>query len=207
MKSKLSAAVAATGCALALSIGVARADIITQTLTIPALATTTFGSQSNNTIVLFTNSFNQFNPNLGTLNTISSTISGTVVWTVDSGFFDLFVEVLTTNPPGNFQLATTNIGHPQGQYTIPIALTPQFGLLLLGDFTGTSTSQLRLLFSDSAMADTISSANGFSGSITYDYTPAAAVPEPSTWAMMILGFAGVGFMAYRRKSKPALMAA
>jgi hypothetical protein len=30
----------------------------------------------------------------------------------------------------------------------------------------------------------------------------ASVPEPSTWAMMILGFAGVGFMAYRRKSKP-----
>jgi hypothetical protein len=25
------------------------------------------------------------------------------------------------------------------------------------------------------------------------------VPEPSTWAMMILGFMGVGFMAYRRK--------
>jgi hypothetical protein len=33
-----------------------------------------------------------------------------------------------------------------------------------------------------------------------------AVPEPSTWAMLLLGFAGVGFMAYRRKSKPALMA-
>jgi hypothetical protein len=32
-----------------------------------------------------------------------------------------------------------------------------------------------------------------------------AVPEPSTWFMMILGFAGIGFMAYRRKSKPALM--
>jgi len=31
----------------------------------------------------------------------------------------------------------------------------------------------------------------------------AAVPEPSTWAMIILGFAGVGFMAYRRKSEPA----
>ena len=35
----------------------------------------------------------------------------------------------------------------------------------------------------------------------------SAVPEPSTWAMMLLGFAGVGVMAYRRKSKPALMAA
>ena len=36
---------------------------------------------------------------------------------------------------------------------------------------------------------------------------ARCVPEPSTWAMMILGFAGIGFMAYRRKSTPALMAA
>jgi hypothetical protein len=38
------------------------------------------------------------------------------------------------------------------------------------------------------------------------YTPptsVGAVPEPSTWAMMLLGFAGIGFMAYRRKSKPA----
>jgi len=35
----------------------------------------------------------------------------------------------------------------------------------------------------------------------------SAVPEPSTWAMMILGFLGLGWMAYRRKSKPALMAA
>lgn len=38
-------------------------------------------------------------------------------------------------------------------------------------------------------------------------TVSSAVPEPSTWAMMILGFAGIGFMAYWRKSKPALMAA
>jgi hypothetical protein len=30
---------------------------------------------------------------------------------------------------------------------------------------------------------------------------AGAVPEPSTWAMMILGFMGVGFMAYRRRSQ------
>jgi hypothetical protein len=27
----------------------------------------------------------------------------------------------------------------------------------------------------------------------------AAVPEPSTWAMMLLGFAGIGFMAYLRR--------
>jgi CHRD domain/PEP-CTERM motif len=33
-----------------------------------------------------------------------------------------------------------------------------------------------------------------------------AVPEPSTWAMMILGFAGIGFMAYRRSRKSSAMA-
>jgi Protein of unknown function (DUF642)/PEP-CTERM motif len=31
----------------------------------------------------------------------------------------------------------------------------------------------------------------------------SGVPEPSTWAMMILGFCGVGFMAYRRKPNGA----
>ena len=34
----------------------------------------------------------------------------------------------------------------------------------------------------------------------------SAVPEPSTWAMMILGFAGVGFLAYRRRKTSALAA-
>jgi hypothetical protein len=35
---------------------------------------------------------------------------------------------------------------------------------------------------------------------------AGAVPEPSTWAMMILGFAGIGAMTYRRR-KSAMLAA
>ena len=34
----------------------------------------------------------------------------------------------------------------------------------------------------------------------FQYT-APAVPEPSTWVLMILGFAGLGFMAYRREAK------
>lgn len=33
------------------------------------------------------------------------------------------------------------------------------------------------------------------------------VPEPSTWAMMLLGFGGLGWLAYRRQSKPAVSAA
>ena len=33
------------------------------------------------------------------------------------------------------------------------------------------------------------------------------VPEPSTWAMMIFGFCGLGFMAYRRKRSGSALAA
>jgi hypothetical protein len=32
----------------------------------------------------------------------------------------------------------------------------------------------------------------------------AQFPEPSTWAMMILGFAGIGAMTYRRRKSVAL---
>jgi hypothetical protein len=41
------------------------------------------------------------------------------------------------------------------------------------------------------------------GAVAFDETTGltSAVPEPSTWAMMVLGFFGLGFMAYRRKSE------
>jgi PEP-CTERM motif-containing protein len=29
----------------------------------------------------------------------------------------------------------------------------------------------------------------------------ASVPEPSTWAMMLIGFAGIGFAGYRRSRR------
>jgi len=46
------------------------------------------------------------------------------------------------------------------------------------------------------------------GTVTYDFTPLPppsstallAAPEPSTWAMMLVGFAGLGYTALRRKS-------
>jgi hypothetical protein len=49
-----------------------------------------------------------------------------------------------------------------------------------------------------AIASDVSDPNDYS----FLFSPgiANAVPEPSTWAMMILGFAGIGFMVYRRKN-------
>ncbi len=69
-----------------------------------------------------------------------------------------------------------------------------------------------ITISDLHFALASSSGNSYNGStwtnneshtstlnIYADFT--AAVPEPSTWAMMILGFAGVGFLAYRRRNQ------
>jgi hypothetical protein len=37
-------------------------------------------------------------------------------------------------------------------------------------------------------------------------TVASAVPEPSTWAMLLIGFAGIGFAAYQRQRRHSLTA-
>jgi PEP-CTERM motif len=57
-----------------------------------------------------------------------------------------------------------------------------------------------------ASAGTISMSSGFQlVNVTFpdgpNILPMPAVPEPSTWAMMILGFVGVGFMTYRRRNQ------
>ena len=39
--------------------------------------------------------------------------------------------------------------------------------------------------------------------VTYgsvDFVLGGAVPEPSTWAMMLVGFVGLGFMGWRRRA-------
>jgi hypothetical protein len=45
---------------------------------------------------------------------------------------------------------------------------------------------------------------GGNAGILLDDVKVAPVPEPSTWAMLLLGFAGVGLMAYRRRDKPSI---
>ena len=66
---------------------------------------------------------------------------------------------------------------------------------------GGGGSYLKSLFTDQVLTAGVNRGEG-SISIT-SLTP--AVPEPSTWAMMLMGFAGLGWLAHarRRKTSPA----
>ena len=48
---------------------------------------------------------------------------------------------------------------------------------------------------------------GGGGSFVWIVSEPAVVPEPSTWAMMLVGFAGLGFAGYRRTRKTVSIAA
>jgi hypothetical protein len=84
-----------------------------------------------------------------------------------------------------------------GTFTISGFTNQQLTLdvFLLEEYAGTS-------FNTIAFKDLSLTADSFSSNFV-----TGAVPEPSTWAMMLLGFAGVGFIGYRRRSKPASVAA
>lgn len=77
------------------------------------------------------------------------------------------------------------------------------------DNFGTSTGTFAGLYSN-AFCDTLQRCNQITGFLygvpeQWTVTEVAAVPEPSTWAMMLLGFCGLGFMAYRRKQNGPML--
>ena len=113
-----------------------------------------------------------------------------------------FVVAPNTNPEdgfGNFTAAIDYTGqHPTTGF-LEFTMTDA-GTLSLANFAlSTSGSPSVYLAADIA-------GNGNTGAVGSgpSITVFSAVPEPSTWAMMILGFMGVGFMAYRRKNQTQL---
>ena len=73
-----------------------------------------------------------------------------------------------------------------------------------GAFPGTTTADYGLTFATPILdvdPYSISTDQYIAGGVT------ATVPEPSTWAMMLLGFAGLGFAGFRRSRKDATVAA
>lgn len=64
-----------------------------------------------------------------------------------------------------------------------------------------------LAFASATAMLTFDNFNGDAGSYVAQINAVSAVPEPATWALMILGFAAMGFVGYRRSRKLAAAAA
>ena len=104
-------------------------------------------------------------------------------------------------------------GSSVGTYTDPVGAFALAGFFLgavdINPFKIGSRYTVTVPFGATALFFGLPDANGFNGPSgfygdndgSFVVNVTAAVPEPSTWAMMILGFAGIGFMAYRRSRK------
>jgi PEP-CTERM motif len=55
---------------------------------------------------------------------------------------------------------------------------------------------------EKASGQTFGSLNGVE--ISGTFTAAGAIPEPSTWALMVVGFAGLGYAGFKRSRKAQL---
>lgn len=162
----------------------------------------------------------QFNPSIGTLNSVTVSAgfeyrltflgasSRLVQLTGSFGFAD-------EGPIAVNRLVTSSQLNPMAQYVqIFDGITTTF-TADLARFIGTGTRFVGESYDIAAInpADgTIIHDGGFIGgggalgygSITYDYVAAPFVPEPSTWLLMLAGFAMTGYTLRKRRVSVAL---
>jgi len=121
----------------------------------------------------------------------------------DANYVTAFELLVTFSAPagaGSSEFMASLTGHVTGNHDGPVVINFDSAAQTFNYTGGSFTLTVQDLNVPAGQQNT-------SVALTGTIESVAAVPEPSTWAMMILGFAGVSFMAYRRKSKPALMAA
>ena len=114
-------------------------------------------------------------------------------WTVPSG-------TVNNTPEGTFDygiIAPTAVNNPG---PLSFTITDAAGLTLDSLDFSISNGKLDIFFASDLANKTLLNAEGspITGTVG---ALASAVPETSTWAMMILGFMGVGFLAYRRRGQ------
>jgi hypothetical protein len=138
-------------------------------------------------------SFADFNTALGTLTGVTLSFRGTA--TSVSNKLAFLDNVSTASDVGEPIFLGVGMGIGDGSFSIAASGTDS-DAFDLSMFEGSGTQALVFNFFRAGGTVTMS---GQSGTLTYDFTPAvAAVPEPSTWAMMTLGFGLMGFLGYRK---------
>jgi hypothetical protein len=141
----------------------------------------------------------------GSFTTGTSSVGSTITLTgLNSGLLSF---MYTTTPP-NTAGSVTNGSNPSSGSNLPnFFVSLGTGAGFTGDHTingvtpGSGTTAV-IAFDDNGAPD--ADYDDLVVRITVTGGTLTAVPEASTWAMMILGFLGVGFVAYRRRENSAL---
>jgi hypothetical protein len=100
----------------------------------------------------------------------------------------------------NTYSTTFNDETNQGEIVQFTESAPYF-LLKMGGGGGSGSDVAFFYNSSNSVLNLTYTQVGRGGGLSHTADFAAAVPEPATWAMMMLGFFGVGFLAYRRKNQ------
>jgi hypothetical protein len=156
--------------------------------------------------------------------TLGNVFAGSPISFVADGSSNL--STLTNLSPATFSVTSIaqnelqiSYSYPTGAFTLndasfngftimgPVGDSPIIAAFVDPNSTVTGLTNSTISFAPAFVTVNLAGDQFSAGSVgLVDVQFAPPVPEPSTWAMMILGFAGIGFMAYRHKSKPALMA-
>jgi hypothetical protein len=108
---------------------------------------------------------------------------------------------------GKFNNQQFDIGPSKSADITKLAFSPTGALIDIGASITITSPADTLIYSLSGLTYNFDNPAGHvleRGSYTVDSPVVSGVPEPSTWAMMILGFASVAFLAYRRRGPSRL---
>jgi hypothetical protein len=143
--------------------------------------------------------FAQFNPANGTLVDLTTTLTGSGVWTSTAATPSLRAEVIWDF---DGSLTFSQEFSEPGTITFNLSGTVPNNIALNSFFTGTGTISLNLElftpFTPPPLFDTFQTSGMLLGSITYDFIP-AAVAEPSSLALLSAGLGGLALLAPRRR--------
>jgi hypothetical protein len=150
--------------------------------------------------------------------TIETTCNNCIIYPGFVDFLTLRSESFISNSPSGSEIVDVSAIIPSPPSTIPSGTPSNMGFAFEVTPSGVFAPQsiTWLLASDSYGTGVYSVLDPNQVSITFGLLTAvpgtflvelaSPVPEPSTWAMMMLGFAGIGAMAYRRYNNVALSA-
>src|ERR1700722_12390095 len=92
-----------------------------------------------------------------------------------------------------FSFGTDNVGAVT-EWQVVLAVSPQSAAITTRNAFGLDNDFVQHIFNSNG---------AFNNRDQGTWTVANGVPEPSTWAMLLLGLGGLGFAAHRRNGKPA----